>query len=633
MCGIAGILTFEPADAAAIARRTAQMTAALEHRGPDGRGVWSGSTKAGHAIALGHTRLAVIDLSDEGAQPMSRQDSVVTFNGEIYNYRELRARLKDAGDVFTTASDTEVLLAAHRHWGEESLDRLDGMFGFGLWDGQADALLLARDRFGVKPLYYYRDARGLVFASEIRALLASGLVPATLDEDAVWHYVGYQTTPTPSTLIRDVRMLEPGSVMRIAADGRCSTRTYWDLLRAASGETVPDTARTAVARIGGLLEDSVKAHLVSDVPVGLFLSSGIDSGSLLSVLSSAGVRPRTFTVSLDDAAADESGPAAQMARHFGADHSQVRVRGQDVLEQLPGIVAALDHPSGDAINSFVVSQAVRNHGLKVALSGLGGDEIFGGYASFRRLARLAKPASALTHAPKAMRRAVASVLRAAGVGAVASEKAAAVLDGEGSVAEIWPVTRQLFSAEARRRMLSDRIPAGRDAYAGMLAAAFERNPTDQVYARVSYAESRAYMHDVLLRDVDQMSMAHALEVRVPLLDHRLASYVVALPDRWKVNGRGQKPLLTRSLKRPLPQEIARAPKRGFALPFETWLGGPLRPFCERHLGERGLDGRGLFKPGEARRLWTRYLDRAPGVTWSRVWTLVAFNAWLEHHSL
>jgi asparagine synthase (glutamine-hydrolysing) len=494
-------------------------------------------------------------------------------------------------------------------------------------------LLLGRDRFGIKPLYFHRTPRRLVFASELRAVLASGLVPATLDETSVWHYVGYQTTPTPRTLIQDIRMLEPGHVLEVTAAGAVSDRRYWDLGHAASRQAIPKSLAAAQARTGELLTEAVKSHLVSDVPVGVFLSGGLDSSALLSALHASGTKAQTFTIALDEADLDESAAAAAVARQFGADHTEIRLRAGDLVDSLPHILDAMDHPSGDGVNTFIVAQAVRERGLKVALSGLGGDEVFGGYASFRRLAKLAGPAPMLRSAPLQIRRAAASAVRMTGRGSVASEKAAAVLESQGSIAEMWPITRQLFSAAARSELLSDRVPRAGDAYTAMLSRALSEDVAMEVFGQVSVAETRAYMHDVLLRDTDQMSMSHGLEVRVPMLDHRLAAYVVAVPDRWKAAGRLPKPLLTGCLELPLPRSVSAAPKRGFVLPFDAWMRGALRAFCERQLGEQGLEGRGLLRPGEARRLWSGFLERRPGITWGRVWTLVALNAWLERRSL
>jgi len=632
VCGIAGILAFAPSDEAELDRRLDQMVSALGHRGPDGRHKTLHRTTTGGCLLLGHARLAILDLTDAARQPMTRGASTVTFNGEIYNFRNLRAALADKAGAFRTGSDTEVLLAAHETWGESFLQRLDGMFAFGLWDGRAERLQLVRDRFGIKPLYYAQTTRAFVFASEVRALLASGLVTAALDLESVWHYVGYQTTPTPRTLIQGVWMLEPATVLDVTAGGVTSTRTYWSLLESASREPVPSSRDAAMIRVGQLLRESVDEHLVSDVPVAAFLSGGIDSGAIVSAMTAAGSKPRTFTVSLDDNALDESAAAAATARHFATDHTTIRLSGSDLADELPAILAATDHPSGDAVNTWVVSRAVHQQGLKVALSGLGGDEVFGGYPSFRHLRRAAGPAGQLGRTPAVMRRAAASIVRTAGGGAVLSEKAAAVLDGDGSLAEMWPVTRQLYSDAARRRMMSPAVPRAADAYAGMLSAALRAHGAATCHAQVSFAESRAYMHDVLLRDTDQVSMAHGLEVRVPLLDYRLAVFVAALPDAWVAEG-SPKALLVDALERPLPDAVARAPKRGFVLPLDAWMRGPLKGFCEAQLGPRGLDARGLLIPGEAARLWNAFLARSRGVTWSRVWTLVALNAWLEERSL
>jgi asparagine synthase (glutamine-hydrolysing) len=589
-------------------------------------------------VALGHTRLAIIDLSDGGRQPMARGPLAVTYNGEIYNYRALRDRLRGNGATFTTASDVEVLLAAYARWGASALDHLDGMFAFGLWDSAQDRLLLARDRFGIKPLYYHRGPRHFVFASEVRALLASGLVRPELDAESLWHYFGYQTAPTPATLLQGVRMLEPGHVMEVSGDGRVTERRYWSLLQASEhGPSAAASAPAATAQVGRLLREAVESHMVSDVPVGVFLSGGIDSGALVSVLQSIGVRPRTFTVGLaDDRQADESMVARRVAEMFGTDHTEIRLNAADLVEMLPQALAAVDHPSGDGVNTFVVSKAVRDQGLKVALSGLGGDEIFGGYPSFRRIQRLWPAARRWSRSPIALRKAAAGVLRRSGGGRVATDKAAAVLESDGSLAQMWPVTRQLFSVRDRARLLATRQPESgtpADAYTPLLRRAYAEAPEAGLWARISYAEARGYMHDVLLRDADQMSMAHGLEVRVPLLDHRLAACVVALPDELKSDGTSPKSLLVQSLARPLPAEVTRLPKRGFALPFDSWMRGALQSYCEAQLGDRGLDGRGLLQPGEATRLWSRFNQRAPGVTWSRVWALVALNAWLERHDV
>jgi asparagine synthase (glutamine-hydrolysing) len=510
------------------------------------------------------------------------------------------------------------------------------MFAFGLWDPARAKLVIARDRLGIKPLYYCAGSGFFAFASEIRALLATGLVPRSLDSSSLWHYLGYQTAPTPQTLLAGVRMLEPGHVLTVDRSGHVEAHAYWDLLASAETSARDATRDEARRRLGELLDRAAASHLVSDVPVGLFLSGGIDSSAIAALLRARGVTASTFTVALGEAGFDESSQARRVAEAFGTDHTEIPVAESDVLDLLPAFLDSVDHPSGDGVNTYVVSHVVRARGFKVALSGLGGDEVFGGYPSFRRLERLLPASQRWGRSPQAVRRAAAGVVRALGGRSVATSKAAAVVESDGGLADVWPVTRQLFSTAERQALMPEvHWPAGTrpEPYAPLLAEAYARALDAELWAQVSYAEARVYMHDVLLRDTDQMSMAQALEVRVPLLDHRLVEYVMGLPDRVKRAGGTPKALLVDSLPLPLPREASHRPKMGFTLPFERWMRGALAPVCERYLGAQGLDGRGVFRQGEVLRLWRDFLDGTPGVTWSRVWTLVALGAWIERHQV
>jgi asparagine synthase (glutamine-hydrolysing) len=637
MCGIAGAMFFrgaEPERANAVAGR---MRDALEHRGPDGSGTWCTGRPGGPTVALAHTRLAIIDLSEAGRQPMSDGAGLtVVYNGETYNYRALRRELEQTGAAFRTQTDTEVVLAAYARWGLDAIRRLQGMFAFAIWDDVRERLVIARDRLGVKPLYYSAGAGVFAFASELRALLATGVVPRHVDPAGVWHYLGYQTTPTPQTLVAGVRMLEPGHALVVDRSGHFETHNYWDLLSEASTGARQASLEQARERVGELLHDAVASHLVSDVPVGVFLSGGVDSSALVAIMRAQGVTPRTFTVAFSEKGYDESAQARLVATTFQTDHTEIRLHESDLLDMMPGVLSAIDHPSGDGVNTYVVSRVVREHGVPVALSGLGGDELFGGYPSFRRLERLLPATRQWGRSPRVMRRAAADVVRAVGGRSVAARKAAAVLECDGDLAAVWPVTRQVFSPRERELLL----PVGRgltgdraESYGPLLAEAYARTSDADLWSLVSYAEARTYMHDVLLRDTDQMSMAHALEVRVPLLDHPLVEYVMGLPDRLKRQGALPKSLLIDSLPISLPRDAADRPKQGFTLPFDRWMRGALRPLCEHHLGSAGLDGRGLFRPGEVPRLWRQFLGGAPGVTWSRLWTLVALDAWLDRHGI
>jgi asparagine synthase (glutamine-hydrolysing) len=630
MCGIAGVMWFHSGEADRAVRAAERMQAALGHRGPDGSGMWNSALDAPVGIALAHTRLAVIDLGEAGAQPMRRNGLVVAYNGEIYNFREARARLADCGCTFSSESDTEVLLRAWETWDADGLSALRGMFAFGLWDERARSLTLARDRFGIKPLYVARQGGLIAFASEVRGLLESGLVSRRLNTSSLPHYLGFQTAAAPHTLVEGVEMLPPGSVTTIDERGRSESREYWSLLRSATGLSTDDHAG-ARARVRDLLGESTRDHLVSDVPIGVFLSGGVDSSALLSTLRTSGVTPRAFSVTFPERAYDESEYARLAARTFGADHTELRLTEEELLDSLPDFLRSVDHPSGDGANSFVISRLVRAQGIKVAWSGLGGDELFGGYPSFRRLSRAVPLLSQWARLPEPVRTAAAGLVRGGAPASVGADKIASALGSDGSVADLWPVTRQVFGAAERARLLREDSGHGDDAtaYARLLSEAAEAFPQAPIGALISFAETRAYMHDVLLRDTDQMSMAHGLEVRVPLLDHRLAEYLMSLPDDVRLPAGRPKGLLIDSLERPLPGALVDRPKRGFTLPFETWMRRSLRGMVDRHLGQDGLEGRGVFRPGAVARVWRDFLDGRATVTWSRVWILVALDAWMD----
>ena len=636
MCGIAGAMFWDdtPTDRA---REVVQaMTAALAHRGPDGAGVEvcaeRGRGDAPATVVLGHRRLAIIDLSRRGAQPMRFGAHAVSFNGEFYNFADVRADLAGSGHRFDSASDTEVILHAFDAWGLDAVERMRGMFAFALWDGHRHTLHLVRDRLGIKPLYLWQSDRALLFASEIRALLASGLVPRRLNRRAIDRFLAYQTVPTPETLVQGVRMLEPAATLSVRTPDVARSRTYWDLL---PSEREPDavTPADARARVHDLLQQSARLHLVSDVPVALFLSGGIDSSALAALVRQLDIVPRTVSISFPGTPYDEGPIAREVAAALGTDHVDVPLSEADLLEQLPEALAAVDHPSGDGINTFVVSRAVRALDIKVAWSGLGGDEFFGGYPSFARMSEIASWRKVWKFSPTAMRSLAATAVRSASA-SIAAEKTAALLESDGSIAEAHPVMRQLFPASQRQALLGrtlsqEAVEAG-DPYVDRLRAACDRAGRTSLMSLVSFAEAGSYMHDVLLRDTDQMSMRHGLEVRVPLLDHRLVEALMRLPDAVKQPAGGRsKPLLVDSLGSALPRACTDRPKRGFLLPFEPWMRGELREFCASRLGTDGLAGRGIVNGDVVAGLWQSFLQHEKRTTWSRLWALVALDAWLE----
>ncbi|HEY0386199.1 MAG TPA: asparagine synthase (glutamine-hydrolyzing), partial [Pyrinomonadaceae bacterium] len=399
MCGIAGILAYQERTGvsdresakAKLSAPLARMVESLLHRGPDDNGA-EVFQAASVSVALGHLRLSILDLSAAGHQPMrdAHTGNWITFNGEIYNFREIRERLDSDPNNWRSESDTEVILRAYERWGRDCLLHLRGMFAFALWDEQRQELFIARDRLGIKPLYYFNGGGHFLFSSEVRALLASQLVPRKLDAIALWEYLGYQSVPAPRTLIENVRALRPGCWMTVDAAGEVNEKSYWDLLDNASHEAQAATIGESRRRVRELLEESIALHLVSDVPVGAFLSGGIDSSAIVALVREAGQQPRTFSVVFDERAYDENVYARQIASRFQTEHTEVHLTDEALLKQLPSALAAMDQPTGDGINSYVVSRAVRSTGIKVALSGLGGDEFFAGYPSFKRLPNMMK---------------------------------------------------------------------------------------------------------------------------------------------------------------------------------------------------------------------------------------------------
>jgi len=629
MCGIAGVLQVT-GDAEPVRNAVSRMVVALAHRGPDGTGVRVASD-AGPVVALGHTRLAIIDLSSTGSQPMSDSDGTlhITFNGEIYNFAAVRAEL--GPDGWRSQSDTEVILRAYARWGADCLQRLRGMFALAIWDSRRHELFVARDRLGIKPLYYCRAADGsLTFASEVRALLASGRVSRRLDANGVLGYLTYQSAPAAATLIQDVRMLPPGTWMRVARDGEVTQQRYWDLFDAP--RSVDDSAMSR-GRVADLLHDSAALHMVSDVPVAVFLSGGIDSSAIVALVRDAGEKPRTFSVGFAEHEYDETEYAEIIARRFETEHTPIRLSETQLLEQLPEALEAMDQPTGDGINTYVVARAVSAAGIRVALSGLGGDELFGGYPSFGQLA--SRRLQAWLRVPKPVRRLVGRSLQTAGGSSIVARKRASLAASDGDLASLYAPLRQVLLPEQRTAILepgwAEHSKDWADPYVPMLRAAFSNGHRQDVLGCVSYAEARTYMHDVLLRDTDQLAMAHALEVRVPLLDHVLAEYVVSLPDAHKRSNGRPKPLLVESLGDRLPSTITQRPKQGFTLPLARWMRGELRGFCEERLGPQRLGGRGIFRAARLKAMWEAFLDNRPQTSWSRVWVLIVLEDWLERN--
>lgn len=620
MCGICGLYLDRPADRATLARTTARMNAALAHRGPDDEGTW---IDPGGRAALGNRRLAIIDLSAAGHQPMvdPAGEVVLSYNGEIYNFPELRQELAASGYPFRSHSDTEVILALYLRDGLEMVRRLRGMFAFGLWDGRLRRLMLARDPLGIKPLYYGRGRAGWVFAQEIRAIKASGLIPATLNPVALAAFLRLGSVPGPLSVLEGVTEVPPAATVTLdAAGGAAVTRRYWEIPAPQAG--VGDVA-AAPRELRARLRDAVARHLISDVPLGVFLSGGMDSTAIVAMMREAGhARIRTFSITFAEPEFDEGAAADRTARWFETEHTAWQVGGEDVARDLDDIIGAMDQPTIDGINTFYVSRATRRAGTVVTLSGLGGDELFCGYPSFRQTPRIRQWQTVLTRLGPA-RSAAWTALSLAPFSASARLRES--LDERPTMPSAYAVVRGVLSRGELGRLLRPgpiRDAAQEFDAPAALAAFAPALPSDPV-AATGILELRGYMHNQLLRDTDTMSMAHGLEVRVPFLDLPLVEFAARLPGAVRANGHAPKWLLLAALKDCFPPGTAGA-KQGFTFPLGRWLQGPLRPRVDHALRDERL-----FDPAAVTRLWAGV--RSGRVHWSRIWAVVVLGLWLRQY--
>jgi asparagine synthase (glutamine-hydrolysing) len=571
----------------------------IRHRGPDSSGEW---TSPDGRCWLGSTRLAIVDLSPTGAQPMTdpATGNVIVANGEVYNHRELRAQLGPNVNWQGT-SDTETLLQGYARWGHDVLHHVKGMFAFAIYDVAHEELFLARDRLGIKPLYYATDASGFRAGSEVRLLVAAGSRGIT--GKAISGYLQWGTCPERNLLYSNLRVLPAGHAMTIARQGETGTWRYWPSRNAfvSSTDNVPRQVRD-------LIDQAVDEHLLSDVPVASFLSGGVDSSIVTAVAAQKLEKKlQTFSVGFDVAGFDETAIAQEIAERYRTDHHRIQLSEEEVIHSVTEAVEKLDLPSVDAINTYIVSRAVAAHGVKVALSGLGGDELFGGYPSFRDVPRL----QLIAGFPRSLRNILGRVAKLGDRLADLPPKA-----GAGELAR-W--RRRFFTDEMIRRA---ELPAA--------SAPFEcpvELPDD--YARVSWAELTGYMRRMLLRDADQMSMAVSLELRVPFLDHDLVEYVLGLPEAAKKRYPDPKGLLVEACRDLLPPSVYRRPKAGFVLPMKLWMLGPLASFVEE--GLRETVSRRLLSPA--------FVDEIRGafqggrLHWTRLWSIVVLGHFAKRSQL
>ncbi len=641
MCGLAGLMRLDGRVTVEDVGAVLRMLDAQDHRGPDDWGLLLpdaaarsrelgpllGRLDPAHVMTypverssattvLGVRRLAILDRSPRGRMPMgsANRRGWLAYNGETYNYRELRAELGPA-ESFSSGSDTEVLLRAFDTWGEAALARLRGMFGLAYFQaGPTPTLLLARDRFGIKPLYWHEDRRRVLFASEVTAIVRGGLVPDEASGEALARFLEWGSVPSPLTTVKDVRALPPGHILRISSRGARVER-YWDLDGAveAARRAAPRAAADAVVATRERLEESVRLHLVSDVPLGVFLSGGIDSSALAALAAEGRPQPlTTLSVAFEERALSEAAYARRMAARVGADHHEVLLRAPDVFADLGAFFAAMDQPTVDGLNTWCIARAAREAGLTVVLSGLGGDEVFWGYDHLRRTAALGLARAVMAALPAAVRRGVTrlgpmagALLARPGLDRLAALEAP-------TPPGVYHLVRGLFPRATVRDLLG--ATEGDLEAAAPALTGDARAGAGDLREALTRLEFSHYLGDQLLRDTDVMGMAHSIEARVPYLDHRLVETVLGLPAALKLDRARPKPLLLDALGDRLPREIWDRPKMGFTFPMAAWM-RERAPELERLC----LEDKRLQRPA-VEAVWSAFA--AGRSHWSRPWALL-----------
>jgi asparagine synthase (glutamine-hydrolysing) len=628
MCGIAGIFNIKADSNLNLPIHA--MTDALAHRGPDSGGFYVEKNK----IALGHRRLSIIDLSTSANQPFKDdlERYTLIFNGEIYNYQDIKPLIQ--GYRFKTTSDTEVILAAYIKWGKDCLQYLNGMFAFAIWDKIDQTLFIARDRLGIKPLYYYLDNERFIFSSEIRSMLQSGFIPRQLDKNALRDYLVFQSVYAPSTMVKNVHQLMPGAYAFISNEGMKKS-FYWKIEtpKHPDDSNVLD-AQTAQKNVKDLLSNSVARRMISDVPLGAFLSGGIDSSAIVALMAQASERPiDTFTVSFQEKQFDESHFANVIAKKYNTNHTKIDLSPNDFLKELPQALDAMDAPSGDGLNTYVVSKATKKAGVTVALSGLGSDELFAGYPYARHFQQLNTTFPNYWRIPTGLRNPILSLAHSA---LSSNDKMGRAIDmlavDAPTIDAIYPTLRGVNTEGVVQNFLNFNENKRALTIQKLLKERQNNLSELPLLSQMTVAEMLGYTLNVLVKDTDQFSMASALEVREPFFDYKLVEYVLTIPDELKYSKTTPKNLLVGALGSLLPHENVHRPKMGFSFPWRHWLLNELRPFCEKYL--QNLAQYDFLNHPAIQAEWTLFRSKkGEKQSYVKIWQWVVLSYWLKKNGI
>ena len=620
MCGINGIYNHLILNDSK--NQVLKMNQSSSHRGPDNQGLYYDND-----IILGHVRLSIIDLDSRSHQPFisTNKEIILSFNGEIYNFQELKKELNDYH--FITNSDTEVVVAAYLKWGITFLDKLDGMFAFALWDKSHKQLLLARDKMGVKPLYYFEKNNTIVFSSEIRSLLNCDLVDRKLNSSSIQDYLQYSTVHGPNTIVEGIKLLPSGSYLQVN-EHDFSINSFWDIRTRYSLKPSSQSFEEIQIEIKDLFNKAVQKRLFSDVSYGAFLSGGIDSSAVVAAAANTSSKQiKTFCVSFEDKQFDESRYAQIVADIYSTDHQVIKLSANDFLDDIPNALSSMDHPSVDGPNSYVVAKAAKAAGVTMALSGLGGDELFAGYDIFHRAFNLLDK-KWLFSFPPGIRKFIGLLIRAVKP-SISSDKIADIINQKYlELTHYYPIYRNLFTEKDLKNLIgSTKLKKTHPFTFGNDNLLNSKMP---FLSKVSYLEMNTYMQHVLLRDTDQMSMAHSLEVRVPMLDSQLVEYVYGVKDTYKF-GKFPKNLLVSSIGNMLPNEVVNRPKMGFVLPWNNWMRNELKDFNISQLDY--LKKINLLNNKEIDSIYNKFQSNSAKISWSKIWSLVVLSNWLNQNKI